>query len=121
MEKTFTIIKPDSAGFKITCKNPQCIGGRIETTLEDDSGYSNWTVIDSGKIAFKCHGCGKYGSTYEYDTPNEIDNFEVICLQCGDYYQRDKNWDSHIGDVDNEVERSYIQCKSCGQRIQTVK
>lgn len=115
--KEETIIRPNTLGFRISCKNESCPGGRIETTLEDDSGYSNWTVMDSGKIAFKCHGCGKYGSTYEYDEPNELDNFKVICLNCSDYDQKDKNWGSHIGDVDGNVQRTFIECKTCGQRV----
>lgn len=115
--KEETIIKPNTAGFRISCKNPVCIGGRIETTLEDDSGYSNWTVMDSGKVAFKCHGCGKYGSTYEYDEPNELDNFEVICLNCPDFRQKDENWSFGIGDVDGENISTHIECKTCGQRV----
>lgn len=115
--KEENIIKPNTAGFRIRCKNEQCIGGRIETTLEDDSGYSNWTVMDSGKIAFKCHGCGKYGSTDEFEKPNELDNFEVICLNCPDYRQKDKNWDYSVGDVDGYEPQTHIDCKTCGQRV----
>lgn len=115
--KEQTVIKSSTPGFLIECENPNCPGGRIETTMEDDSGYSNWTVMDSGKIAFKCHGCGKYGSTDKYDNPNELSNFKVICLNCSEYNQKDENWDYNIGDVDGESERTYIQCKSCGQRV----
>lgn len=111
------IFKSNQAGFEVKCKNHDCIGGRIETTLEDDSGYSNWTVMGSGKIAFKCHGCGKYGSTYEYDMPNEIDNFSVVCLECREYNQKDGNWSHIIGDVDGQEQRTHIECKTCGQRL----
>jgi len=93
----------------IKCKNPQCIGGRIETTMEKDSGYSNWTVMDSGFIEFKCHGCGKFASTDTYKKPNEPEDFEVTCDQCGS-----KEWDANIQDVDEEQkERTNIECKKC--------
>lgn len=117
-EKITTIIKPSTKGFEVRCINPQCIGGRIETTMEDDSGYSNWTVMDSGKIAFKCHGCGKYGSTDEYDQPNEMSNFEVICLECSEYRVKPNNFDYGIGDVDGDDVKTHITCKECGQRVQ---
>ncbi len=93
---------------KIKCKNPQCIGGRIETTIEGDSGYSNWTVMDEGAIEFKCHGCGKFTSTDTYKKPNEPDNFEVTCLKCGS-----TEWKEHIQDVDEETEESNIECRNC--------
>jgi hypothetical protein len=95
--------------FTIKCKNPQCVGGRIETTMEDDSGYSNWTVMDNGYVEFKCHGCGKFGSTDEYKKPNELNNFEVKCDRCGG-----TEWTEHIGDVDNEDTPTHIECKGCG-------
>lgn len=91
----------------IKCKNPQCIGGRIETTLEDDSGYSNWTVMASGYVSFKCHGCGKFATTDMYVKPNEPENFEVTCV-CGS-----TEWEENIGDVDGYDERTNIECKKC--------
>lgn len=94
----------------IRCLNPQCIGGRIETTLEGDSGYSNWTVMDSGFVEFKCHGCGKFGSTdkYKNEGNNQLDNFEVKCNVCGS-----TEWNEHIQDVDCEEEETCIICSKC--------
>lgn len=98
--------------FKINCKN--CGSDKIQTTLEGDSGYSDWTVMDSGKIAFKCHGCGKYGSTYEYDKPNELSNFNIRCLKCDAVDE----WDYWIANVDhNEDEVTHIECKKCGNKL----
>lgn len=97
---------------KIKCLNKYCIGGRLETTMIGDSGYSNWTVMDSGNIEFKCHGCGKFSTTdcFEKDTPsNQPDNFEVECLKCGS-----KDWEENIQDVDGELEETNIECKKCG-------
>ena len=93
---------------KVTCKNKDCIGGRIETTLEGDSGYSNWTVMDSGSVEFKCHGCGKFSSTDTYKEPNEPDNFEVTCVQCGSH-----KWTGNIQDVDREDDETNIECEDC--------
>lgn len=90
------------------CLNPNCIGGRIETTMCKDDGYSNWTVMDSGYIEFKCHGCGKFASTDEYKKPNDPENFRVTCNKCGS----DK-WISNIQDVDSEEEETNIECKDC--------
>lgn len=103
--------------FKINCKN--CLenkmqSDKIQTTLEGDSGYSNWTVIDSGKVAFKCHGCGKYGSSDEYDKPNELDNFTIRCLQCDTFDEVEYN----IQDVDGEEEETNMTCKKCGNKLE---
>lgn len=92
----------------IKCLNGACIGGKIEVSLEKDSGYSNWTVMDSGFVEFKCHGCGKFGSTDSYKKPNEIENFEVSCNLCGS-----KEWGESIQDVDEESEPTHIYCKKC--------
>lgn len=92
----------------IKCLNPQCIGGRIETTMEGDNGYSNWTVMNSGFVEFKCHGCGKFGSTDTYKEPNEIKNFEVKCNLCSA-----TEWSAHIQDVDEENEPTHIECDKC--------
>ncbi len=73
--------------------------------------------MESGKVAFKCHGCGKFGSTDEYDKPNELSNFEVVCLMCDNYNQKDNNWAFIIGDVDGETQKTHIECKTCGQRL----
>lgn len=100
---------------KIRCKNPQCIGGRIETTFESDSGYSNWTVMDSGYVEFKCHGCGKFASTDSYKKPNEPENFEVTCLQCGS-----TEWEENIQDVDCEEPPTYIECKKCHVKSESI-
>lgn len=91
----------------IRCLNPKCIGGRIETTLESDEGYSNWTVMSDGYISFKCHGCGKFATTESDVSPNEPDNFEVTCV-CGSH-----EWEENIGDVDGFIKTS-IECKKCG-------
>lgn len=93
---------------KVRCRNEQCIGGRIETTMEGDSGYSNWTVLDSGYIEFKCHGCGKFASTDESKKPNKPENFEVICLICGS-----ENCTYDIQDVDGDDEATNIECIEC--------
>jgi len=94
----------------IKCLNPDCIGGRIETTMEPDSGYSNWTVMDSGFIEFKCHGCGKFASTDTYKKPNNPENFEVECKKCGSH-----EWSAMVQDVDREdqEEDTHIECKNC--------
>jgi Zn finger protein HypA/HybF involved in hydrogenase expression len=92
----------------ITCKNPNCIGGRIETTMENDNGYSNWTVMDNGFVEFKCHGCGKFGSTDTYKKTNELENFDVTCDNCGS-----RKWESNIQDVEQEQEKTNIECSDC--------
>lgn len=94
----------------IKCLNKDCIGGRIETTMEGDSGYSNWTVLDIGFVEFKCHGCGKFGSTDSYkDKPNnQLSNFEVTCKKCGS-----NKWEENIQDCDGEEEETNIECKDC--------
>ena len=94
----------------IKCLNPQCIGGKIETTLEKDSGYSNWTVMDSGYVEFKCHGCGKFGSTdsYKDKANNQLENFEVKCNLCSS-----TEWESYIQNVDEDEEETHIFCKKC--------
>lgn len=92
----------------IKCKNPKCIGGRIETTMQSDEGYSNWTVMDGGFIEFKCHGCGKFASTGGHKKPNEPDNFEVTCNMCGSH-----KWDYHIQDVEGAEEETHISCFNC--------
>lgn len=81
----------------------------IQTTMEKDSGYSNWTVLDSGYIEFKCHSCGAFGSTDSTkDKPNnKLALFEVKCTSCGS-----SKWDYIIGDVDGE-QKTHIECE-CG-------
>lgn len=99
---------------KITCLNPDCIGGRIETTMSGDNGYSNWTVLDDGEIEFKCHGCGKFATTDYFQKEegnNQPENFEVKCLNCGS-----TDWDSNIQDVDEELEETHISCSECGAK-----
>lgn len=95
----------------ITCNNPDCIGGRIETTMSSDSGYSNWTVMDSGSVEFKCHGCGKFASTDKDKKPNEPENFMVECLKCGSI-----EWEENIQDVDGYKEETNIECKKCNSQ-----
>lgn len=95
----------------IECLNPNCIGGRIETTMEGDSGYSNWTVMESGNIEFKCHGCGKFASTYTFKKPNEPLNFKVTCKICGS-----NEWTDNIQDVDEDNEKTNMECKKCGAK-----
>ncbi len=98
----------EKTNHTIRCKNLQCVGGRIETTMEsDDIGYSAWTVLDSGYIEFKCHGCGKFASTDKSAKPNEPENFEVTCKKCGS-----TEWEENIGDVDGDEETN-IECKKC--------
>lgn len=84
---------------------------KIQTTMESDSGYSNWTVMDSGFIEFKCGSCGKFGSTDEYkDKPaNDLGNFVLTCRQC-----RSQEWEAEIGDVDEDVVGgTKVKCKNC--------
>ena len=68
--------------FKINCIS--CGSDKIQTTLEGDNGYSDWTVMETGFVSFKCHGCGKFGSTDTFAKPNELSNFNVRCLKCED-------------------------------------
>lgn len=100
---------------KIRCKNPNCIGGRIETTMESDSGYSNWTVMDGGFVEFKCHGCGKFASSDEYKEPNEPDNFEVTCQLCGS-----TEWTANIQDVEQTELPTHIECEKCGAKSESI-
>lgn len=96
----------------VKCLNPQCVGGRIETTMEGDSGYSSWTVLEDGFVEFKCHGCGKFGSTDKWKVPNELDNFEVTCNMCSSV-----EWEEHIQHIQDEegdTEPTHIRCKKCG-------
>lgn len=103
--------KDNTTTFTIKCLNPKCIGGKIETTLEGDSGYSSWTVMDSGFVEFKCHGCGKFASTDSYKKPNEPQNFEVSCDSCGS-----KEWSPNIQDVDCEEEPTNMECDKCHKK-----
>lgn len=104
-------MEKEKTNHTISCKNPDCIGGRIETTMEDDSGYSNWTVMDDGCIEFKCHGCGKFASTDTFKKPNEPDNFRITCNKCGS-----EEWEGNIQDVDETSEETHIRCKNCGAK-----
>jgi ribosomal protein S27E len=95
----------------IKCLNPNCIGGRIQTTMEGDSGYSNYTVMDSGFIEFKCTGCGKFSSTdwnKKNDPANQPANFEITCNQCGHTH-----WTAHVQDVDHDDPATHITCDKC--------
>jgi len=97
----------------VFCKNPDCIGGKIETTLSGDVGYSNWTVMEDGAISFKCHGCGKFGSTnvWKHGHNNQLQNFLVKCLGCGS-----EKWSSFIQDVDCDGEKTHMSCDECGAK-----
>ncbi len=92
----------------VKCLNLDCPGGEIQTSMEGDRGYSNWSVTDSGYIEFKCHGCGKFSSTDTDKKPNEPNNFEVKCNNCGSI-----EWDYEIQDCDAEEEETHIYCKNC--------
>jgi len=99
--------------FKVVCK--KCGSGDIQTTLANDSGYSNWTVADNGFVEFKC-SCGKFGSTDERkeEPANDLENFDVRCLNCDS-----REWKYEIGDIDGDVEKgTRIYCK-CGQEEYT--
>lgn len=99
---------------EITCKNTSCPGGEIQTTMAGDSGYSNYTVLDSGFIEFKCHGCGKFGSSNRYmnQPNNQLDNFEVTCMLCGS-----TEWEANIQDVDeDQEEQTNIECENCNAK-----
>lgn len=99
----------------IKCINKDCIGGRIETTMEGASGYSNWTVLDDGYVEFKCHGCGKFASTDTYKKPNEPENFLVTCNKCGC-----TEWSENIQDVDCDEEKTNIECTKCGAKSYSI-
>lgn len=98
--------------FTIKCLNPQCIGSRIQTSMTQDGGYSNWTVMSDGAVEFKCHGCGKFATTESYVTPNEPDNFQVTCDSCGS-----NKWSPNIQDVDeNQEEPTNMECDQCHKK-----
>ena len=92
----------------VRCKNQNCIGGRIETTMTGDEGYSNWTVMVDGELEIKCHGCGKFGTTDNYKKPNELNNFEIQCAGCGSH-----DYSYYPQDADKDGETSHIECKKC--------
>lgn len=94
---------------RIKCLNKDCIGGRIETTMTGDFGYSNYTVMENGELEIKCHGCGKFASTDTFKEPNEMTNFKINCASCGSL-----DWEYYPQDVDCDREESHIQCKKCG-------
>jgi len=106
-----------NSNHKVECLNTDCIGGRIETTMTGDSGYSNWTVMDSGFVEFKCHGCGKFASSdceKEKFNSNQPENFRVTCLKCGS-----NNWTENHQDVDCEEESTNIECGNIKCKAQT--
>jgi len=107
--------KFEECNHTIRCLNAKCVGGRIQTTMRSDDGYSDWTVLDSGFIEFKCHGCGKFASTDEDKLPNEIDNFEIVCKKCGS-----REWESYIALVE-DTSRTHIVCKKCGVKTYKLK
>ncbi len=96
--------------FEVICKH--CKSKNVQSTLSDWEGYSEYTVLESSKIEFKCKDCGKFGSSDKYKKPNEFDNFIVQCY-CGEennYYINDT--------LEDNVEECHIECKKCGRKDQ---
>lgn len=94
--------------FKVKCN---CGSEDIETTMENDGGYSNYTVMDDGYIEFKCKACGNFGSTdkEEKGGNNKLDQFTVTCISCGS-----TDWSYTPGDVDGD-ESNVITCDKCNK------
>ena len=84
----------------------------FQTTINDWDGYSEYTVLDSGSVEFKCLKCGTFGSTDEIkkeNGSNKIEMFEITCNHCGSHnysYQNSLN--------DESIQKPYIECDDCG-------
>lgn len=82
---------------------------KIQISIFADSGYSDYTVEDSGQFELKCVSCGKFGSSDEYnkEPSNEMKNFTVMCHGC-----RGTEWNFTAGNVDGDYD-SEVTCKNC--------
>ena len=114
MKKEYKTIL-QTKGFSISCKNKKCIGGKIDILLGRDEGYSNWTVMKNGYFSLKCHGCGKFGTTNKSVLPNELYNFDVVCLEC----EQKNKFNFYPGDIDGEI-RPHLICTNCGQTFANI-
>lgn len=93
--------------FEVICK--KCQAKNVQTTLNDWEGYSEYTVLESANLEFKCGDCGKFGSSDEYKKPNEFDSFIVQCY-CGaenEYTLHDTLYE--------EVKEVHISCNKCNR------
>lgn len=93
--------------FEVICK---CGSKDIQSTLSDWDGYSEYTVLESSKIEFKCKDCGKFGSSDEYKKPNNYKDFKVQCY-CGaenDFSLRDT--------LESDVKEVHIECNKCHRK-----
>lgn len=96
--------------FEVICKN--CKAKNVQSTLSDWEGYSEYTVLESSKIEFKCKDCGKFGSSDSYqDKPNnEFNNFIVQCY-CGE----EDNYEI-MDTLEDDVDEVHIKCNKCGRK-----
>ncbi len=94
--------------FEVICKN--CQKKNVQSTLSDWEGYSEYTILESSKIEFKCKDCGKFGSSDSDKKPNDFDNFIVQCA-CGaenDYSINDT--------LEEKVDEVHIECNKCHRK-----
>lgn len=95
--------------FEVICKN--CNAKNVQSTLSDWEGYSEYTILESSKVEFKCKDCGKFGSSDYHkkgDINNEFDNFIVQC-RCGS-----ENDYEIIDTLEDNVDEVHIRCNKCG-------
>ena len=98
--------------FKIKCKfcgNEE--QDKFQTTINDWEGYSEYTVLETGCVEFKCLKCGTFGSTDEFKNEgnNKIDMFEITCSQCDSHNYSYKN-----SLDDDKIKQPCIKCDECG-------
>lgn len=83
---------------------------KFQTTMEDDSGYSEYTIMTLGYVEFKCLICGTFG-TDDYDRKtygnNKLNMFEITCAKCNSH-----GWSSE-GSGLSEEQYMKINCNYC--------
>jgi hypothetical protein len=98
--------------FKLKCKfcgNTK--QKKFQTTMTDYDGYSEYTVLSSGYVEFKCKVCGTFGtSKSDSGDNNKIEMFDVFCKKCGS-----KEW-TFKDTADNGVDKPVIVCSKCGNK-----